>query len=105
LNHQQMITALKDLGIAKFVRGSVAKPLSWKPHQRSRSSIMHLPSISKNETISTRQAFGRALVRLAPKFPKLVVLDGEVKNSTFTEYFADAYPSRFFQSYIAEQHM
>jgi transketolase len=35
----------------------------------------------------------------------MVVIDGDVKNSTYTEFFADAVPSRFIESYIAEQNM
>ncbi len=37
--------------------------------------------------------------------PRLVVLDGDVKNSTYAERFRDAYPERFIEAYIAEQNM
>jgi transketolase len=33
------------------------------------------------------------------------VLDGDVKNSTFTEDFLKAFPDRFVECYIAEQNM
>lgn len=52
---------------------------------------------------SPREAFGRALVSLAPRFPNLAVLDGDVKNSTFTDFFAHAYPDHFLEMYIGEQ--
>jgi transketolase len=35
----------------------------------------------------------------------VVVLDGEVSNSTFAEIFKDAHPDRFVEMYIAEQQM
>jgi transketolase len=35
----------------------------------------------------------------------VVVLDGEVSNSTFAERFAQTYPERYFEMYIAEQQM
>jgi transketolase len=35
----------------------------------------------------------------------VVVLDGEVSNSTYAEIFRDAHPERFFEMYIAEQQM
>jgi transketolase len=35
----------------------------------------------------------------------MVVLDGEVSNSTFAATFGTAYPERFFEMYIAEQNM
>src|SRR3989304_2026514 len=37
--------------------------------------------------------------------PRVVVLDGDVKNSTFAEVFAQACPERFFECFIAEQNM
>lgn len=57
------------------------------------------------ENIATRDAYGRALVKLGGQDPDMVVLDGDVKNSTFTEYFFQKYPERSFQCYIAEQSM
>ena len=35
----------------------------------------------------------------------MIALDGDVKNSTFVEFFAKAYPSRFLEIFIAEQSM
>jgi transketolase len=34
-----------------------------------------------------------------------VAVDGEVSNSTYSEYFAKAFPDRYFEQYIAEQQM
>src|SRR5262249_34681275 len=53
----------------------------------------------------TREAFGDALKKLGAVAPDVVALDGDVKNSTGTEAFAQAFPERFFESYIAEQNM
>jgi transketolase len=55
--------------------------------------------------IATRKAFGEALAWLAATFPDVVVLDGEVGNSTYTEDAEAVAPERFFQMYIAEQCM
>ena len=55
--------------------------------------------------IATREAYGDALVRLGSVNPHVVALDGDVKNSTYTERFQQAYPERFVESYIAEQNM
>jgi transketolase len=54
---------------------------------------------------ATRAAFGRALKKLGEINPYIVVLDGDVKNSTHTDEFAQAFPERFFESFIAEQNM
>jgi transketolase len=55
--------------------------------------------------IATRAAFGAALAALAKTNPRVVALDGDVKNSTHTEDFEKAAPERFFQGFIAEQNM
>jgi transketolase len=55
--------------------------------------------------VATRQAYGDALVRLGAHEPRLVILDGDVKNSTFADRFAAAYPQRFVEAFIAEQNM
>jgi transketolase len=55
--------------------------------------------------VATRKAFGDALAALAPADPRIMVLDGDVKNSTHTEEFEQAAPDRFLQGYIAEQNM
>jgi transketolase len=55
--------------------------------------------------VATRKAFGEALAWLAARFPDIVVLDGEVGNSTYTEDADAVAPERFFQMYIAEQTM
>ena len=57
------------------------------------------------DMVATRVAFGRALVKLGEQNDKVVVLDGDVKNSTFTIYFFDKFPERSIQCYIAEQNM
>jgi transketolase len=53
----------------------------------------------------TRNAFGQALVEIGAENPNLVVVDGDVGNSTRTNYFRDAYPDRFFNVGIAESNL
>ncbi|MBA3765281.1 MAG: transketolase, partial [Actinobacteria bacterium] len=53
--------------------------------------------------VATRKAFGETLAWLAGHRPDLVVLDGEVGNSTHTEDYQAVAPERFVQMYIAEQ--
>jgi len=57
------------------------------------------------DQIATREAFGAALARLGTADPRVVALDGDVKNSTFSEKFEAAHPERFYQCFIAEQGM
>jgi transketolase len=46
-----------------------------------------------------------AVAELGGERGDVVVLDGEVGNSTYTEIFAEAHPERFVEMYIAEQQM
>ena len=55
--------------------------------------------------IATREAYGAALVKVGAVNPNVVALDGDTKNSTFSEKFMKAYPDRFFEGFIAEQNM
>ena len=62
------------------------------------------PAFTRGEEVGTREAYGKALVALGED-QDVVVLDGEVGNSTGTGRFEKAYPERFFQMYIAEQQL
>jgi transketolase len=55
--------------------------------------------------MSTRRAFGLALREMGRCDSRVVCLDADVNNSTFSSYFATAFPDRFFQCGIAEQNM
>jgi transketolase len=54
---------------------------------------------------STREAFGLALAQLGETHPDVVVVDGDVNNSTRTEHFAKKFPPRFFNVGIAESNL
>jgi transketolase len=53
---------------------------------------------------ATRDAFGRAL-EAAGGDTRIVVVDGDVGNSTRTEWFAQKFPDRFFNVGIAESNL
>src|SRR5437016_10546420 len=54
---------------------------------------------------STREAFGLALAKLGEEYADVVVLDGDVHNSTRTDFFAKKFPDRFFNVGIAESNL
>jgi transketolase len=54
---------------------------------------------------STREAFGLALAEIGKQDAQIVVVDGDVHNSTRTEHFAKLFPNRFFNVGIAESNM
>ena len=53
----------------------------------------------------TRNAFGEVLKEIGEQRPELVVVDGDVGNSTRTYHFRDAFPNRFFNVGIAESNL
>lgn len=57
--------------------------------------------VAKNQP-SLREAFGLALVELAPDY-EFTVVDSDVAGGTGTYRFRDAYPDRFIQTGISEQ--
>jgi transketolase len=96
--------ALQELGkVDTTLVGSVATP---EPMEPDRSALEAKPLAEDyGIALSTRAAYGHALVKIAPHTPGLVVLDAEVGNSTFAATFAKAYPERFFEMFVAEQNM
>jgi transketolase len=59
----------------------------------------------KVEMKKTREGFGRALVALGEQDPRIVVLVGDLSESTMVHFFAERFPDRFIQVGIAEQNM
>ena len=57
------------------------------------------------EQVATREAYGTALAKLGEADSRVVALDADVKNSTFSDKFEKALPDRFYQNFIAEQVM
>ncbi len=63
------------------------------------------PQYQKGDKEATRTAFGNAVKKLGEKDKQIVVLDGDVKNSTRTKFSFDSFPDRSVECYIAEQNM
>ena len=63
------------------------------------------PDYAPGSTVATRTAYGTALAALAAVDPRVVALDADVSNSTFSQTFERAHPDRFFETHIAEQAM
>jgi transketolase len=90
----------KELNLAAQIQkpASVSRPAeSPKP--------VDAPSYKIGEQVATREAFGTALVKLGAADSRVVVLDADVKNSTFSDKFEKAFPDRFYENFIAEQVM
>jgi transketolase len=81
------------------------KPMTTPPPMADPKPSATPPQYEVGAKVATRKAYGDALVSLGTRDDRVVVLDGEVSNSTFAEEFTDAYPDRYFEMFIAEQEM
>ena len=76
------------------------------PRRRTRRPPAIPPLAYKlGDMVATREAFGNALLRIGAVDPRVVAMDGDTKNSTFSEKFAKKFPDRFTECFIAEQCM
>ncbi|MDP8957223.1 MAG: transketolase [Actinomycetota bacterium] len=103
VSEDQTEEAIKELGGTRSITITPPKPEPIGEPERYTRGSYERPDFDDAE--ATRKAFGKALAALAPVRPDLVVLDGEVSNSTNTEDFEKVAPERFFEMYIAEQCM
>jgi len=104
---EQLADAIKEIGGApvvvppdpgkSYARTSLPQPPDFPAPAA--------PDYPDGKPVATREAYGFALKRLGAVNPQIIAISGDVKNSTFSEFFGDAYPDHFFQGYIAEQNM
>ncbi len=116
LSEEDLEKVLKELGkVDQSLIGEIQRPegkfqiSNWLRFQKkSKYQIsnkkLKIP-YKLGEEVATRKAFGEALVELGKADERIVVLDAEVKNSTYTEFFMDKFPKRSFEVFIAEQAM
>ncbi len=93
------IGCLPDVDAKRFVR----KPKPFR--KKSVPAAADFPRTAYAEKTATRLAYGNALLSLAKVDPRVVAVDGDVKNSTYADKLFEAFPGRAFQSFIAEQNM
>jgi len=63
------------------------------------------PSYKLGEKVATRAAYGTALMKLCQNNPRVIGLDGDTKNSTFSEKIKKARPENYVECFIAEQNL
>lgn len=97
---------------AELVTTSDPPPVIPKPARRRSekplpdfTAILPPPAYAPDDLVATREGYGNALLALGKADERIVALDADVKNSTFSEKFEKAFPDRFYQAFIAEQAM
>jgi transketolase len=99
--------ALEELGGENNLVVEVQKPES-NPDETFTAGLtgeLELPTWEVGDSEATRNAYGKVLRALGAAREDVVAMDGEVSNSTKSEEFAEAYPERYFEMFIAEQQM
>ncbi|MEP0843952.1 MAG: transketolase [Phycisphaerae bacterium] len=81
-----------------------SKPIVVAPFAEAMERAGLTEAVARNR-LSTRRAYGAALLALGRADERVVAVDGDVSNSTFADMFKKAYPQRFFECKIAEQNM
>jgi transketolase len=112
LTADQLPAALKELN-AQFVGGGSMDGPAPLPIKRPEGNVapepspkpVGPPSYQMGEKVATREAYGAALVKLGDADARVVALDADVGNSTFSEKFEKPHPDRFYENFIAEQVM
>ena len=82
----------------------IPKPAS-RPRAVEVAKPIAPPAYKMGEEVATREAYGFALAKLGEADQRVVALDADVKNSTFSDKFEKQFPDRFYQNFIAEQVM
>lgn len=88
-------------------RGEIPKPAAQghPPAAPADYSKLAAPGYKKGDEVATREAWGAALAKLGSVDDRVVALDADVKNSTFSDKFEKLHRDRFFEHFIAEQGM
>ena len=105
LDENQAKQAIAELGGERQLTIQVQKPEPIPPVSTREAQTLQLPTYELGDSVATRTAYGEALKALGAAYPHVVALDGEVSNSTRAKFFAQAYPHRYFEMFIAEQLM
>ena len=101
---KETVAALKH--DAQSARGTVQIPAPRRTtSSASEAGTPPAPKYDSAKPVSARKAFGHALTRVGSVNPRVIALDGDVENSTYTEEFGKRYPDRLIECFIAEQNM
>ena len=63
------------------------------------------PNYEFGSKFASRKAYGNALVSIGKSYERIVALDGDTKNSTFSLTYKNAFPDRYVECFIAEQNL
>jgi len=101
---EQQFVPVPESGPAANLAAQIPKPASV-PRAVVTPKPIAPPAYKRGDEVATREAYGAAIAKLGEADSRVVALDADVKNSTFSDKFEKALPDRFYETFIAEQVM
>jgi transketolase len=98
----ELTAQLVDGGRPPAIAGPRGK---GRPESKADYGRLPAPAYKKGDLVATREAWGTALAAVGNVDARIVALDADVKNSTFSDRFEKEFPDRFYEMFIAEQVM
>ncbi len=106
LKKEELDKALAELGdVDRSVRFDLRMPEQISESESVLPLDDSVPGYSKGTEIATREVYGKELSELGRIDHNVMALDGDVKNSTFSQDFQREHPRQFIECFIAEQNM
>lgn len=103
LKFEELERALNEIADVKMPEIKIEAPKVV--HHKLKFSKPNENKYKIGEEVATREAYGSALAKLAEADERVLVLDGEVSNSTFAEKVKVKTEKQFIECFIAEQNM
>lgn len=105
ISKDDLTKALSELGdVDETLRFTLKKPQAVQfNNEFSKQGTEH--EYKLGESHATREVYGQVLSNLAYENSEIYALDGDTKNSTFSQTFKEAHAERFIECFIAEQNM
>jgi transketolase len=107
LNKDEAAKAIAELQpIARSAAGAAIPAPNPLPAPNHAAPASYPPlNYKPGDSVATREAYGNALARIGEVDQRIVAMDGDTKNSTYSDRFMKKFPDRFVECFIAEQNM
>lgn len=102
----EVIEHLKTKLISPTFEAEVKAPVVDAPEvDITNIKLSEPPNYKKGDKLATRQAYGTALVKVGKNNDRVCGLDGDMKNSTFSQELRKIFPERHVECFICEQNL
>jgi len=102
----EVIAHLKTKLISPTFEAEVKAPVVDAPEvDITNIKLSEPPNYKKGDKLATRQAYGTALVKVGKNNDRVCGLDGDMKNSTFSQELRKIFPERHVECFICEQNL